>query len=76
MLIFSIFGAIYLIYQAYKTMTENPIIESPALSSVPVWDAPFPAITFCPQVDDEFTEFGSNETNWPEYAQSSVPENL
>lgn len=76
MLIFSIFGAIYLIYQAYKTMTENPIIESPALSPVPVWDAPFPAVTFCPQVSDEFTEFGLNETNWPEYAQSSVPENL
>ncbi|XP_037039198.1 pickpocket protein 28-like [Bradysia coprophila] len=76
MLVFSIFGAIYLIYQAYKTMHENPIIESPALNPVPVWDAPFPAVTFCPQVSDEFTPFGLNETNWPEYAQGFVPENL
>lgn len=76
MLICSVLGAIYLIYQAYKTMNENPIIQSPALNPVPVWDAPFPAITICPQVDDEFTSFAMNKTNWPEFAQNMVPDNL
>lgn len=76
MLVCSVVGAIFLIYQAYRTMVDDPIIQSPSLSPVPVWDAPFPAMTICPQVSDEFTEFALDKSNWPEFAQSLVPDNL
>lgn len=57
-------------------MKENPIIQSPSLSPAPMWEAPFLAMTICPQVNDEFTDFALNKTNWPEFAQSFVPDNL
>ena len=76
MLACSIFGASYLIYQAYKTMEENPIIESPSLTRTPMWEVPFPAVTFCPFVEHGLTSFAFDKTNWPEFAYDLLPDNL
>ncbi|XP_037043764.1 pickpocket protein 28-like [Bradysia coprophila] len=76
MLICSTFGACYLIYQAYRTMNENPIIESPALNKAPLWYVPFPAFTICPTIKKELTTFALNKTNWPDFAQKFLPKNL
>ncbi|KAG4078352.1 hypothetical protein HA402_013062 [Bradysia odoriphaga] len=76
MLVCSIFGASFLIYEAYRTMKENPIIESPALRKAQLWDVPFPAVTICPEIQNKLTPFALNRTNWPEFAQKMLPENM
>lgn len=72
---FSVWGYLFDLSSVQK-MKENPIIQSPSLSPAPMWEAPFLAMTICPQVNDEFTDFALNKTNWPEFAQSFVPDNL
>lgn len=74
MLLSSVFGACYLIYQAYRTMKENPIIESPALARTPTWEVPFPAVTIC--ADSDFNLDAMNITEWPDYADNLLPTNM
>lgn len=76
MLVCSVFGACYLIYQAYRTMKDNPIIESPALGKAPTWEVPFPAVTVCALNNFNMDLLVMNRTKWPDYVDNLLPTNM
>ena len=75
MLVCSVIGASYSIYQAYRTMKDNPIIQSPSFGRTPRWEIPFPAVTVCPVSTIVSPNFKVNMTYWPDSIKKLLSDN-